>query len=175
MESTTATTEQGREAGSLSEPTVCAAFQATAAEHGDRTAIRTKGDEFSITWAEYADRVRRLAAGLAGIGLSSGDMIALMLTNRPEFHLADAAAMHLGAIPFSIYNTYSPEEIDYLVSDAENRIVVTEEAFLDKVLDAQKRNNAMEHVICVDGGGDGTLSIEEVVERGDGGFDFDAA
>ena len=45
-----------------------------------------------------------------------------MLTNRPEFHWVDAAAMHLGATPFSVYNTYSPEQIEYLVSDAENAI-----------------------------------------------------
>ncbi len=41
-----------------------------------------------------------------------------MLTNRPEFHLVDTAAMHLGAVPFSIYNTSSPEQIAYLLADA---------------------------------------------------------
>jgi long-subunit acyl-CoA synthetase (AMP-forming) len=41
-----------------------------------------------------------------------------MLTNRPEFHLADAAAMHLGAIPFSMYNTSSPEQVDFLLRDS---------------------------------------------------------
>ena len=56
---------------------------------------------------------------------------ALMLTNRPEFHWFDAAAMHLGATPFSLYNTYAPEQIEYQVTDAEARIVVTEQAFLD--------------------------------------------
>ena len=44
-----------------------------------------------------------------------------MLTNRIEFHLLDSAAMHLGATPFSIYNTSSPEQIAYLLSDAGNR------------------------------------------------------
>ena len=42
--------------------------------------------------------------------------------------------MHLGATPYSVYNTYSAEQIEYLVSDAENTIIVTEQAFLDTVL-----------------------------------------
>ena len=50
----------------------------------------------------------RAAAGLAGLGLERGDELAIMLTNRPEFHWVDAAAMHLGATPFSVYNTSAP-------------------------------------------------------------------
>src|SRR5919199_5424369 len=142
----------------LQEPTLCAAFQVTASEFADRVALRTKGDEFSITWAEYAERVKRLAAGLAGLGLERGDTVALMLNNRPEFHLVDAAAMHLGATPYSVYNTYSPEQIEYLVSDAENSIIVTEGAYLDTVLAVERACGGIEHVIDVDGGGrEGTL------------------
>ena len=44
-----------------------------------------------------------------------------MLTNRPEFHPVDSAAMHLGATPFSIYNTYTPDQINFLVNDAATR------------------------------------------------------
>ena len=44
--------------------------------------------------------------------------MALMLTNRPEFHWFDSAAMHLGATPFSLYNTYTVEQIQYQVDDA---------------------------------------------------------
>ena len=135
----------------LQEPTMCAAFQVTAAEFPDRAAIRTKGDEFSITWSEYAERIKKLAAGLAALGLKRGDTIGLMLNNRPEFHLVDSAAMHLGATPFSVYNTYSPEQIEYLVSDAQNSIVVTEKHYLDTVLKVRDACSSVEHVIVVDG------------------------
>src|SRR5437879_12859561 len=80
----------------LEESTICGAFQITASEHPDRVAIRTKGDEFSMTWGDYRDKVRALAAGLAGLGLGHGDTIALLLTTRPEFHWVDRAGMHLG-------------------------------------------------------------------------------
>ena len=56
--------------------------------------------------------MRALAAGLAALGVERGDTVALMLPNRPEFHIADTAAMHLGATPFSIYNTYTPDQIE---------------------------------------------------------------
>ncbi|MEA2353730.1 MAG: hypothetical protein QOJ14_2144 [Thermoleophilaceae bacterium] len=170
------TTERDRvEYKALKESTICGAFQMTASEHADRVALRTKGDEFSMTWGEYADKVRALAGGLAGLGLGSGDTIALLLTNRPEFHWVDSAAMHLGATPFSVYNTYSPEQIEYLVSDAQNTIVVTEEQYLDTVMKVKDACSSVEHVILVDGEADGTLSLADVEGSAGDDFDFDAS
>jgi long-chain acyl-CoA synthetase len=142
-------------------PTVAEAFQKTAARHPERCALRLKDDELSITWAEYADKVRRTAAGLAGLGLERGATMGIMLTNRPEFHWFDAAALHLGATPFSIYNTYAPEQIEYQLRDAAASIVVTEKAFADRI-------RGVEHVIVVDDGG-------EVESHAPPGFDFEAA
>src|SRR5204862_4964740 len=147
----------------------------TAEDHADWVALRKKGDEVSITWGEYAERVRRLAAGLAGLGLERAQTIALMLTNRPEFHLVDAAAMHLGATPFSVYNTYSAEQIEYLVSDAENRIFVTEKAFLDTVMKVKETCTSVEHVVVVDEPGEGTLSLDDVEAGGEEDFDFEGS
>ena len=93
-------------------------------------ALRTIGDGVSITFGEYAERVRRLAGGFHALGVRHGDTVGFMLTNRPEFHLLDTAAMHLGGTPFSIYNTSSPEQIAYLLGDAGNRVMVVEAAFL---------------------------------------------
>ena len=86
--------------------TICEAFQATAASDPDAIALRTAGGDVEISWCEYARRVERIAAGLAGLGIGRGDAVALMMTNRPEFNLCDTAALHLGATPFSIYNTF---------------------------------------------------------------------
>src|SRR5947207_1125886 len=94
--------------------TLCAAFQDRIAKTPDDVALRTPGDAVSITWRQYGERVRRIAAGLAALGVTRGDTVALMLTNRPEFHLCDTAALHLGATPFSIYNTSAAEQIGYL-------------------------------------------------------------
>ena len=161
---------------SLDETTICGAFQVTAADHADRAAIRTKGDELSLSWEDYGERVEQIAAGLAGVGVGRGDTVALMLTNRPEFHLVDAAALHLGAAPFSVYNTYSAEQVEHVTADAESRVVVTERAFLETIRAATERSEQLEHIVVVDGEGeDGTLTLDDVEARADEGFDFDAA
>ena len=92
--------------------------------------MRTKDDEVSITWGELRDRVDALAGGLAKLGVKRGDTVALMLSNRPEFHLADLAVMSLGAVPYSIYLTSAPEQIAYVVGDAGSTVAIVEEAFL---------------------------------------------
>ena len=63
-------------------------------------------------------RATRWPAGSPRLGVRRGDTVALMLANRPEFHIADLAAMTLGATPFSIYLTSSPEQIAYVLQDA---------------------------------------------------------
>jgi long-chain acyl-CoA synthetase len=153
----------GRPAG-LDAATVAEAFQLTAEAHPDRCALRLKGDAFSMTWREYADKVRAVAAGLVGLGLERGGSMGIMLTNRPDFHWFDAAALHLGATPFSIYNTYAPEQIQYHVQDAEARILVTERALLDRV----QGIDGVEHLIVVD-------DEEDVESHAPEGFDFEAA
>ena len=80
--------------------------------------------------------------------------------------------MHLGATCYSIYNTYTPEQIEYLVGDAGNRVVVTEQAFLDRLLPI----DGLEHVVVVDGDApEGGMTLAELEGRGDEGFDFEAA
>ncbi|GAB4012599.1 AMP-dependent synthetase/ligase [Nocardioides ultimimeridianus] len=150
---------------------LCEAFQETAAAHADRVALRTPGDAVSLTWREYAERVRALAAGLAAHGVGHGDTVALMMPNRPEAVLVDCAALHLGAVPFSVYNTSSPEQLAHLFGNAGNRIVVTQQAFLPTI---RACGIELDTVVSVDGG-DGTMSLEELEAAGDPAFDFEAA
>ena len=109
--------------------------------------------------------MRRTAAGLAGLGLERGAAMGLMLTNRPEFHWFDAAALHLGATPFSIYNTYAPDQIQYQIKDAGARILITEKAFASQVSGLE----GVEHLIVVDD------EATDVESHAADGFDFDAA
>jgi len=145
MESGTAA-RRAIDAGTFAE-----AFRITAANKADEVFVRTKGDDVAVTWGQMRERVDALAGGLAKLGLERGQCIALLLTNRPEFHLADLAAVTLGAAPFSIYMTYSPEQIQYVCSDAEARILITEPDFLPQVLEARKELPDLEHVILVEG------------------------
>src|SRR4051794_19676307 len=149
---------------------LCEAFQATAARDPGRVALRTPGGATELTWADYAGHVERIAAGLAALGVEPGDTVALMLLNRPEFHLVDTAAMHLGAIPFSVYNTSPPEQIAHLFANAGNRVVACERMFLDVV-----RAAGAQEIVLVDGEADGAISLEQLEAMGEPGFDFAGA
>src|SRR5439155_17155652 len=131
--------------------------------------------EFTISWGALRARVDDLAGGLAKLGLRRGETIALMLSNRPEFHICDLAAMMLGAAPFSIYNTYAPNQIEYVVKDADARILICEQQYLPQVLEARASLPKLEHVIVVDGEPpQGTVALAEV-EASNPGFDVAAS
>ncbi len=159
----------------LSATTIAEAFRITAAERLDEVAIRTRGDAFTITWGELRERVDALAGGLAKLGVGRGDSVALMLSNRPEFHLCDLAAMMLGATPFSIYNTYTPEQIRYVSADAGAKVLICEQQYLPQVREARRELPQLEYVIVVDGEAPlGTLALSDV-EGSDPDFDVDAS
>ena len=157
----------------LTQPTFCAAFQLTAAAYADQPALTTPDGSVTLSWGEYAERVRRVAEGLASLGVRRGDCIGLLLSNRPEFHIVDNAAMHLGATPFSVYHTNPPEQIVPLLDNSGAKVMVTERLFLDRVLQTRELHPGLEHVVVVDGNGDGLLSLEDLEGRTQPGFDFE--
>ena len=159
----------------LNATTMCEAFQLTVAERPDQVALRTIGGEVSLTFAEYAARVCGLAAGLHALGVRRGDTVGLLLTNRLEFFLLDAAAMHLGATPFSIYNTSSPEQIAFLLADAGNRVLAVESAFLERANAAISQGGRVEQLVVVDRGPGEGIPLDELESAVDGGFDFEAS
>ncbi len=152
--------------------TMCEVFQATAAARPDSPALRAAGGGQELSWREYARRVERIAAGLAGLGVRRGDTVALMMLNRPEFALLDCAAMHLGAAPFSIYNTFPAEVIGHLLRNAGCRVLACESQFVPRLLEAS-RGTDVEHVVCLQDGVAQTISLSQLERSGPGGFDLE--
>lgn len=140
------------------------AFQQNVAAHPEQVALRTPDDSISLTWREYGEEVRRIAGGLAALGLRRGDTFVSMVTNRPEFNLTEIAASHLGATTYSIYNTSAPEQIEYLLSHAETKIAVTEQGFVDRI---KASGVELDHLLVVE---DGDVDKLRPVDD----FDFEA-
>ena len=90
----------------------------------DQAAIRFEGA--SISWARLHQRVQRLAAALACRGVSQGDRIAILMTNRPEFVEAVLAANAAGAIAVPVNFRLAPAEAAYVLADSGARLVVTD-------------------------------------------------
>jgi len=155
------------------ERTFCRAFQDTVAAHPNRVALLSSTGDRKITWGEYGVRVRTIANGLATIGVRPMDTVAIMLSNRPEFHLVDTGVLHTGATPFSIYNSSTPEQVKYLLANAGARVVVCESQFLDIITRALP-GTVVEHVVCVDGVGGGTITLAELEQLTTTDFNFEA-
>jgi long-subunit acyl-CoA synthetase (AMP-forming) len=170
METSTITPAAGR---AVDAPTLTEALRRTAANNPDIVAVRWPDDSVSLTWAQLLERVDALAGGLAKLGVRRGDTVAIMLANRPEFHIADLAAVTIGATPFSIYTTYPAEEIEYLINDAGAKVAIVEQAFLGVIGQAREQLPQLEHVIVVDGEPpEGTVALSEIEGSNP---DFDAA
>jgi long-chain acyl-CoA synthetase len=160
----------GGPAAELRAQSLYEAFAATVERLGDEVALRS-GEETS-SWNELAVQVSRIAGGLASLGVRKGDTVALMLSNRPEFVACDMAAVALGAVPFSIYQTSSPEQIAYVVDDAEARVAIVEAAYLDAFERAREEIPGVEHLVVLDAKG-GTQTLAGLEEL-DPGFDATA-
>src|SRR2546421_5505941 len=164
MESTTITATPAR---AVDAPTVTEALRRTASDHPDLIAVRIIDDSVSLSWAALLERVDAVAGGLAGLGLDRGETAAIMLSNRPEFHVVDLAAATLGAVPFSVYVTYPAESVRYLLRDAGAKVAIVERAFLDVMLEAREGLPSVEHVVVVDGPADeGTVSLAALEQSG---------
>ena len=159
----------------LDASTVIEAFHQVVERYPDVTAVRTRDGSTELTFSQLRERVDALAGGLAGLGVKRGDNVALMFNNQPEFHIADLAAVTLGATPFSIYATSSPDQIAYVVGDAEARVALIDSTFTMQFMGARAELDKLEHVV-VHGSDvpDGATPWSEV-EGADPDFDAAAA
>ncbi|MRR13464.1 long-chain fatty acid--CoA ligase, partial [bacterium] len=150
------------------------AFNATAAP--DAVALREKefGIWNEITWAEYQQRVRRLALGLHALGIRRGDVVGLIGDNRPEWVCGEIASHALGAMIFGLYQDSLNEEVAYLINYAGARVIIAEdEEQVDKVLELTERCPGVEHIIYCDPRGlrkyddPRLLSLDDLCRQGD--------
>ena len=147
--------------------TLAEAFRITAGQRAGDTWVKSRDGSTVITWDDGLARVDRIAGGLRKLGIEKADTVALMLVNRPEFHIVDFGVVTAGGTPFSIYQTYTPDQIKYLLEDAETKVVVTERLFLPVVQEAISDLGEKPQVVLVDPEGEvpeGVISLAEVEE-----------
>jgi long-chain acyl-CoA synthetase len=105
----------------------------------------------SMTWAEYADQACRVAAGLQALGVQPGQRVLLMMRNRPEFYASDMGVLLAGATPISIYNSSSPEQIEYLANHSEAvAAIVGDVGMLERFLKVRSETPALQTMVLMD-------------------------
>jgi long-chain acyl-CoA synthetase len=124
------------------------------------------GREVRIEAPEVARRAAGLSRGLAALGVGKGDRVALLCSNRPEWHIADVALHHLGALDVPIYTTLLAPQVAAIVQDSGSRAIVVENAEqLAKITEVRGSCPDLRDVIVVDGesgGGVTTLAATTV-------------
>ncbi|WP_323018291.1 AMP-dependent synthetase/ligase [Castellaniella sp.] len=164
----------------VQESAVAVTFPALLMHHaqvrGQRPAIREKdlGIWQTLSWRQVAAEVRRIAAGLADLGVAVGEHVAVVGENRPRLYMAMMAAQCLGAIPVPLYQDAVAEEMAFVLQDAQVGVVVVEDQEqLDKMLEVSDRCPALRALVYDDPRGlrhyqdDRLLSWDALLARGD--------
>jgi len=154
----------------MSERTIIEVFRATAGKRGEAPALGFKRDGRwqTISWREYHERVMSTAQAFISLGLEPGEGVAILGYNRPEWVIADLAAIAAGGRPAGIYTTSSPEQCRYVIDHGEASIVVVENSeYLDKILSVREQLPGVKAIVVMDDAakGDGIWHWEQLSEE----------
>ncbi|HXK09121.1 MAG TPA: AMP-dependent synthetase/ligase [Vicinamibacteria bacterium] len=151
-------------------------FETTARAHAERPAMARKsgGTWGKTTWREYRDEVRQAARALVATGVAPGQGVVILASNRPEWFVANLAAMAAGARPAGIYTNSTPEQCRYVCEHAEAAVAVVENReALDRLRGTGPRPGGLEAVVLMDGPATepGTLAWADFLARGEAAHD----
>lgn len=101
---------------------------ANVAEVGDQTGFRVHrgGDWRDVTWKEFGDQVAGVAKGIIASGVAAGDRVAIQAKTRYEWAVIDFAIWTAGAVTVPIYETSSPDQVAWILSDSGATAVIVE-------------------------------------------------
>jgi long-chain acyl-CoA synthetase len=120
------------------------------------------GEWTDITFHQFAEEVTALAKGFIAAGIRQGDRVALMSRTRYEWTLVDFAAWTAGAVVVPIYETSSPEQVEWILLDSGATCLVVESARHREIVEELRdRLSALTEIVEIDGGG-----IEDLKARG---------
>jgi fatty-acyl-CoA synthase len=119
----------------------------------DRPAIVFEGE--SIPYGELEARVEQLAAALRARGVVTGDRVAVLLSNRPEFVVAMFACARAGALLVPLNVRLVARELGYILGDAEPRVLISESAFAGLLGKLEDRLAGIDAVVTLEEGGVG--------------------
>jgi long-chain acyl-CoA synthetase len=145
--------------------TLCSVFDRTVARLGDADALVHGSRKWS--WREYREQTRDVALGLRELGLAPGAFAVLLSRNRPEHVIADLGVVHAGGTPVSLYTTLAPDQIAYIANHCEAKVAFVEDAaFLARVQAIRNQLPHLEHIVLLEGEGEGAVSWPDLLAKG---------
>ena len=170
--STGSTTESNIGSTATGSQTIADLIPWSAAEHAEQIAVRYKRDGAwqDVNYAQLDEIVREVALGLIDLGIEPGERVCILANTRPEWSYADMAITSAGAVVVPIYQTNSPEECHWVISDSGACAIFCEdESQLRKIAEIQDRLPDLRTVIVMDPPAEpavAAISFDEVRERG---------
>ena len=143
-------------------------------KYGEKPAQRYKvGDEWvDASYNELGDAVKEVALGLIELGIEPGDKVSILAHTRPEWTHACFGILTAGGTLVTIYQTNSPEEVQYVLEHSDSRAIFAEDAGqLAKVREVEGDCPELRHVIVMDAAGadvGDALTLDQLRERGRG-------
>lgn len=119
--------------------------------------VETAGGMTEMSFEHLQDRSRRLANALSAAGVAKGDRVGILLPQCPETLIAHLAAYRLGAIALPLFTLFGPEAIEYRLNDSGAKVVVSNAAGIEKLLDVADRLTASPVLISIDERRDGRV------------------
>jgi long-chain acyl-CoA synthetase len=153
--------------------TIADLISRSAAERPEHIAVRYKQDGAwqDVTYKQVAGIVEEVGLGLIDLGIEAGERVCILANTRPEWSYADMAITSVGAVVVPIYQTNSPEECLWVISDSgASAIVCEDEAQLAKIAEIAEQVPDLRTVIVMDPPAGASpvqaIPLEEVRERG---------
>jgi long-chain acyl-CoA synthetase len=140
-------------ASSTGSQTIADLIACSAAEHAERVAVRYKRDGAwqDVSYAQLAKIVQEIALGLIELGVQPGERFCILANTRPEWSYLDMAATSAGAVVVPIYQTNSPEECLWVISDSgASAIVCEDDEQLAKIAAIREQIPSLRTVIVID-------------------------
>jgi len=128
-------------------------FREQVKRYKDRIALREKdlGIWNQISWNQYYIHVKNFCLGLISLGLESGDNVAILSENCPEWLYADLAIECGGGRTVGVYPTSPASQVKYIVHHSESKfIIVEDQEQTDKILEVKNNLLTLKKIIVID-------------------------
>jgi long-chain acyl-CoA synthetase len=133
--------------------TIADLISRSAATRPDHIAVRYKHDStwHDVTYKDVAHIVEEIALGLIDLDIDAGERVCILANTRPEWSYADLAITSMGGVVVPIYQTNSPEECLWVISDSGATAIVCEDASqLAKISEIRDQVPHLKTIIVMD-------------------------
>jgi long-chain acyl-CoA synthetase len=138
----------------------------SARDRPDRPAVAYRSGDRFLEWTtlQFVEEVRAVARGLLGLGIEAGQRVCIYSGTRLEWTVLDYAIWSIGGVAVPIYETSAPEQVEWIVADAQAVAIVVEDAqLLGQYETVADRLPSCEHVFVFERAG-----LEQIKDAGRG-------